>query len=159
MSNYHLAQINIGKVLYPVDDPRMAGFTDNLDKINALAEATEGFVWRLKTDEGNATSIHAFDDPMLLLNMSVWEDIEALYRYAYKSEHGEFFARRREWFTKIELPTPVLWWIPAGHIPTVEEAKERIYYLAANGANPYAFNFKERYTIAELETFHNKNLG
>ena len=96
---------------------------------------------------------------MLLLNLTVWEDIDSLYRYAYKSEHGGLFARRREWFTKIELPTPVLWWVPAGHIPTTEEAKERIYYLAANGASPYAFNFKERYTIAEFETFHNKNLG
>lgn len=159
MSKYHLAQINIGKILYPTEDPRMAGFMDNLDKINALAEATEGFIWRLKTDEGNATSIHAFDDSMLLLNMSVWEDIEALYRYAYKSEHGEFFARRREWFGKADLPTPVLWWVDAGHIPTVAEAIERVNYLAANGASPYAFNFKERYTIADWEAFHHKNLG
>jgi hypothetical protein len=159
MTEYHLAQINIGVVLYPVDDPRMAGFMDNLDKINALAEATEGFVWRLKADEGNATSIHAFDDPMLLLNISVWKDIEALYRYAYKSEHGEFFARRREWFGKIDLPTPVLWWIDAGHIPTPEEAKERIYYLAANGASPYAFTFKQRYSSVEWERFLNQNLG
>lgn len=160
MNHYHLAQINIGKVLYPVDDPRMGDFTNNLDKINALAEATQGFVWRLQTDDGNATSIHAFDDPMLLLNMTVWEDIESLYRYAYKSEHGEFFARRREWFAKIELPTPVLWWIPAGHVPTVEEAKERVMYLAAHGASPYAFNFKARFSSVESEQFIlNNNLG
>jgi hypothetical protein len=159
VSSYHLAQINIGKVLYPVDDPRMAGFMDNLDKINTLAEATEGFIWRLKTDEGNATSIHAFDDPMLLVNMSVWADIEALYRYAYKSEHGEFFSRRREWFDKIDLPSPVLWWINAGHIPTVEEAIERIHYLAANASSPYAFTFKERYSSTEWEAFLNNNLG
>jgi hypothetical protein len=159
MNRYHLAQINLGKVLYPVEDPRMAGFTDNLDKINALAEASEGYVWRLQTDEGNATSIHAFDDPMLLLNMSVWENIEALYQYAYKSEHGEFFAKRREWFGKSDLPTPVLWWIPAGHIPTVEEAIERVNYFAEHGASPYAFNFKTRYTSAEFEIFMNKNLG
>jgi hypothetical protein len=156
---FHLAQINIGKVLYPVDDPRMAGFMDNLDKINTLAEATEGFVWRLKTDEGNATSIHAFDDPMLLLNISVWKDIDSLYRYAYKSEHGEFFARRREWFSKIDLPTPVLWWIDAGQIPSPEEAKERINYVAANGASPYAFTFKERYSSVEWERHLNQNLG
>jgi hypothetical protein len=159
MSSYHIAQINIGKVLYPVEDPRMAGFMDNLDTINALAEATEGFIWRLKTDEGNATSIHAFDDPMLLVNMSVWKDIESLYLYAYKSQHGEFFAKRREWFSKIDLPTPVLWWVNAGHIPTVEEAKQRIDYLAANDSSPYAFNFKERYTSADWEAFTARNLG
>ena len=153
MAAYQIAQINIGRTLYPMDDPRIAEFADNLDKINALAEETEGFVWRLKTDEGNATSIQAFDDPMLLVNMSVWENIEALYRYAYKSEHADFFAKRRLWFGKLEMPSPVLWWIPAGHIPTVEEAKERVQYLAENDVSPYAFNFKKRFSSAEWEAF------
>jgi heme-degrading monooxygenase HmoA len=139
---YHLAQLNIGKIKYPLDDPRMAGFVDNLDKINVLAEATPGFVWRLQDDHGNATSITAFDDPNLLVNMSVWESAEALKAYVYKSEHRDFLQRRQEWFKRV-MPYMVMWWVPAGHIPTVGEAKERLAHLEQYGDTAHAFTFRK----------------
>ncbi len=143
---WHLAQINIARVLAPVDDPRLADFMAALDEINALAETSPGFVWRLQTEEGNATSIHAFDDPDLLVNMSVWEDADSLFAYVYKTVHARFMARRREWFDhRFDGPYQVLWWIPAGHVPTVEEGKVRLRTLAERGPTAEAFTFKQRF--------------
>lgn len=139
---YHLAQLNIGKIKYPLDDPRIADFVNNLAKINALAEESPGFVWRLQDDNGNATSILAFDDPDLLLNMSVWESADALKAYVYKTEHGDFLRRRHEWFERM-MPYMVMWWVPAGHIPTVDEAKARLTHLTEHGDSPYAFTFRK----------------
>lgn len=139
---WHLAQINIGRLKHPVDDPRVAEFMVNLDPINALAEDSPGFVWRLQDDSGNATAIRAFDDELILPNFSVWESLEALKAYVFKSDHARFVRRRREWFQAMDdLPVLTMWWIPAGHIPTLEEAKKRIDHLAANGPTEHAFSF------------------
>ncbi len=143
MPHYHLAQINIGRVRYPVEDPRMAGFMTKLDEINALAERSPGFVWRLQSSEGNATSYHAFpDDDRLLLNMSVWTGVNELKDYVYRTAHSQFLRRREEWFEKFEGVYLALWWIPAGHHPTIEEARERLVHLEQHGPTPFAFTFQ-----------------
>jgi hypothetical protein len=132
-------------MIAPTDDPRVAEFMDRLDEINAIADDTPGFVWRLQTEEGNATSIHAFDDPLLLVNMSVWESIDALYEFTYRSSHTEVMRQRAKWFDKHEGPYQVLWWIPARHIPTLDEAKERLAILIDEGPSPAAFTFRTRF--------------
>jgi hypothetical protein len=142
---YHLAQVNIGRVRAPMEDPIMDGFRNALDRINAIADATPGFVWRLQTPEGNATSIHAWDDPRILVNMSVWTSLEALHRYVYDSDHTPFVRARREWFEPFEGPMLALWWIPEGHIPTIAEAKLKLDRLAAEGPTPEAFTFRRSF--------------
>lgn len=146
---FHLAQLNIGKIKFALDDPRMADFVENLARINALAEASPGFVWRLQGDTGNATSISAYEDPAVIVNMSVWESVEALKTYTYKSEHGVFLRQRHEWFERIR-PYMVMWWISAGHIPTVTEAKERLVYLDQHGETAQAFTFRKVFGWEEL---------
>jgi len=136
----HVAQVNIATIRAPVGDPLVAEFVDNLDRINAIADSAPGFVWRLQTAEGNATSIHAFPDPMLLVNMSVWESVEALQEFAYRSEHREFVKRRAEWF--VDGSTRLaLWWVPAGTVPSIDDAKRRLAFLSAHGPSPFAFRF------------------
>lgn len=142
---HHLAQLNIGTVRAPVDHPSMAGFTNRLDEINELADAAPGFVWRLQTDEGNATAIHAFDDPMLLVNLSVWESIEALHEFTYRSAHRDLLRGRTEWFHRRDGHHQVLWWVPTGSLPSVEEAKRRLAHLEAHGPTPEAFTFTDRF--------------
>src|SRR5947209_3239430 len=114
---YHLAQVNIGRLLAPLDDPSIAGFVEQLDPINALADAAPGFVWRLQSEEGDATSIRPFDDDTILVNMSVWESIESLTAFAYTGEHRPIMQKRRQWFERFNGAYMCLWWIPAGHIP------------------------------------------
>ena len=143
---WHLAQVNIGRLRAPVDDPILAEFVAGLDRVNALADGAPGFVWRLQTDDGNATSIRPIDDDELLaINMSVWESVEALADYVYRSDHVSFMRRRREWFEWFATSYLALWWIPAGTIPTVPEAMERIARLDRFGATPGAFTFKHRF--------------
>ena len=139
---WHLAQLNIGRMVAPIDAPEVAEFVANLEPINALADRSPGFVWRLQTDAGNATSIHAFDDERLLLNMSVWESIETLRAFAYTSAHTGVLRRRAEWFERLAEAHLVLWWVPAGHIPTVEEAVDRLEQLRRDGPSPAAFTFR-----------------
>ncbi len=139
---YHLAQVNIAHMLAPLDDPLMAGFVEQLDTINALADASPGFVWRFQSVEGNATSVRAYDDPRILFNMSVWESLEALTAYVYASAHRPVMQRRRQWFARSDSPYMALWWAPRGHRPGVEEAKERLDSLRAHGPTPFAFTFK-----------------
>ena len=139
---YHLAQLNIAKGKGLIDDPIMAEFVANLDRINALAESHEGFVWRLKSDSGNATDIQAFDDPHLIVNLSVWESVETLKEFTYKTAHVGIMRQRKKWFHHMKEAYYVLWWIPAGHIPSVEEAKERLTLLQKNGSSAEAFDFK-----------------
>ncbi|MFN7119007.1 MAG: DUF3291 domain-containing protein [Saprospiraceae bacterium] len=139
----HLAQLNIGKLLQPIDHPQIADFVENLDRINHLAEQSKGFVWRLKDDSGNATSIQEFSDPLVILNLSVWESVEDLKSFVYRTDHLNFYLRRSEWFQPHQAPHMALWWIPAGHIPTVAEAKERLDYLQKNGESEYAFTFRK----------------
>jgi hypothetical protein len=140
-TKYHLAQCNIGRAKGPMDGPVMAGFAARLDDINALADAAPGFVWRLQTEAGNATSIHVFDDERLLLNMSVWESPERLRSFVYRSDHANVMRQRKSWFEKFEGMYLVLWWVPLGHSPTPEEAKERLAHLEAHGETSHAFSF------------------
>jgi hypothetical protein len=137
-----LAQLNIGRLRYPTDDPRMADFMNNLDFVNGIAERTPGFVWRLKDDSGNATAIRPFADPDMAVNLSVWEGIEALERFVWQTVHKRFYGRRQEWFAQMEGPHLVMWWVAAGLLPTVAEAKERLEYLAAHGPSDHAFGWE-----------------
>ena len=151
MPTYQLAQINIGRVLGPMDGDIMAEFKANLDPINALAEQTPGFVWRLKSDGGNdATSIHVYEDDYLLINMSVWESVDALRQYTYASAHTDFVRQRARWFEKLKDQIFALWWIPAGHIPTPQEGREKLAYLNEHGATPLVFTFKQQFTVDDL---------
>ena len=139
---WHLAQLNVGRMVAATTEPEVAEFMAALDPINALADAAPGFVWRLQTETGNATDIHEFDDPLLLLNMSVWESIETLRSFTYTTAHTDVLRRRREWFDKLAEAHLVLWWIPAGHIPTTAEAIERLEMLRRDGPTPAAFTFR-----------------
>jgi uncharacterized protein DUF3291 len=141
--HWHLAQANIARMKMPIEHPSMENFRAQLDAINALAEASPGFVWRLQTAAGNATDIHAFDDPLILLNMSVWQDVDALHAYTYRSAHSGPLRARREWFDPAQGPSFVLWWIPAFHIPTIDEAKATLKTLADNGPTCEAFTFRD----------------
>lgn len=150
MQDWHLAQANIARALAPMDDPALAEFIAQLDPINALAERSPGFVWRLKSDSGNATDIQVTDDPLVILNMSVWESADALFDYVYRSAHTPVMARRRDWFEKHDRPHMVLWWVEAGHRPSVAEALEQLALLAERGATPDAFTFKQRFPAPEM---------
>ncbi len=146
---HYLAQINIARLLAPIDDPRIADFVAQLDEINAVAENSPGFVWRLKSDSGNATDVVYNDDPFLIVNMSVWESVEALRDYSYASKHIEVFRRRAEWFEKPAKPHYCLWWVPAGHTPTVAEARGRLEHYQLHGATQHSFWFSQRYPAPE----------
>lgn len=136
---YHIAQLNIAEMRAPLDDPVMVEFVEALDPINALADRSPGFVWRLQDDSGDATSIQVFEDETTLVNMSVWESVEALKDFVYKSAHAKIMRRKREWFDAHRSPCLVLWWIRKGHIPAAEEAVERLQMLTDNGPSPHAF--------------------
>jgi hypothetical protein len=141
MPHYHIAQVNIGRIRAELDDPIMAGFVNRLDEINALADASPGLVWRLQTDAGNATYFRPFPDDRTLLNMSVWESIASLRHYVYHTAHRELLRQRHEWFEKFASVYAALWWVPAGHIPGIDEAKRRIAHLDAHGPSQFAFTF------------------
>ncbi|WP_298546315.1 DUF3291 domain-containing protein [uncultured Aquimarina sp.] len=141
-----LAQVNIAEMLAPINDPIMADFVNNLDRINELAEQSDGFVWRLKGDEGNATAITVFDNLFLIINMSVWESMDALFNFTYKTDHVEILKRKKEWFHKMPRMHMAFWYVENGHEPSPEEAKERLYYLQEHGETPYAFSFKSKFT-------------
>ncbi len=141
----HLAQINVGRLLYPIGDPRIADFVDNLDRINALAEESPGFVWRLKDDAGNATQIRAYDDPGIIVNMSVWASPEALYEFSYRTAHRRFVQRRKEWFHLFGATYLALWWVDEGHLPDVREGRQRLAHLERFGPTAYAFNFRQSF--------------
>ena len=141
---FHLAQLNVATILAPLDDERMRGFVEALDHVNAIADASPGFVWRLKDDAGNATALRPFGADMIV-NMSVWESAEALFDYVYRGGHKAYLARRKEWFSMPAEMHLVLWWIPAGTIPTIAEAKRRLDLLRLNGPTPEAFTFKRRF--------------
>ena len=146
---YQIAQVNIARMRGEIDSPVMADFVANLDRINVLADAAPGFVWRLKSAEGDATSLRVFDDQYLIINMSVWEFIDALFQYAYASDHTDIFRRRGEWFTRMDTPHLALWWVEADQMPTPEEAKAKLETLHAHGASPEAFTFKQRFTVED----------
>lgn len=148
MSNFQLAQINIGTLKAPLDSPQLKDFVDNLDRINALAEGSDGFVWRLKGEGNDATSLRPFGDDVIV-NMSVWRDADALRAYVYKSAHVEIMKRRREWFARMTNAFMVLWWVPAGHEPTLAEAAQKLEHLRKHGPSPEAFSFAEAYAAPD----------
>ena len=145
MTQLYIAQVNISRMNAPLDDPIMAGFIARLDEINALADRSPGFVWRLQTSEGNATYLRPYDDDRILFNMSVWCSIEHLKQYVYRSAHAQLLRQRRDWFEKFGGTYVALWWVPLDHRPSVDEAKQRLTHLEANGPTPFAFTFKQSF--------------
>ena len=150
MTQFHLAQVNIGRFVAPIDDPRMEGFRSQLDPINALADGSPGFVWRLQTGDGNATAIRPYDgDDRMAINMSVWTSFDALQQFVYQSAQVGPLRDRKQWFEPIKGPILALWWIPAGHIPTVAEAKERLACLEQHGPTPREFTFRKPFAAPD----------
>jgi Domain of unknown function (DUF3291) len=148
---WELAQLNIGTTVAPLDSEQLAGFVEALAPVNAIADGAPGFVWRLQDEAGDATSFRAFGDENVLVNMSVWASVEALGDYVYRSAHVEIMRRRREFFVKLEQAFTVLWWVRAGHRPTLVEAEQRLLALRANGSTPYAFTFREPFPAPDSE--------
>jgi hypothetical protein len=149
MAAFHLAQCNIARLRAPLDSPVLAEFVAALEPINDLAEQSSGFVWRLQTDDGNATAIRPFDDDMLMINMSVWESVEALAEFTYATPHRDVMRGRRQWFERLEESYLVLWWVPAGTTPTVADAKARLQTLRQVGPSPEAFTFRSPFPSPE----------
>lgn len=140
MSAYELAQLNIALMKEPLESPGMADFVANLDRINAVAETSAGFVWRLQTEEGDATTLRPLGDHTLV-NVSVWRDVQSLNAYVYRSAHSEIMRRRKEWFGRMPQSYLVLWWVPQGHRPGVSEAMAKLELLRAEGPTRDAFTF------------------
>lgn len=149
VADFEIAQLNIGRLVAPTDSPIVAEFMNALDEINALADATPGFVWRFQTEDGNATAARPFDDDSILVNFSTWRSVDALADYVYRTVHVEYLRRRREWFERMDELYTVLWWVTAGHRPSADEAIERLDHLRANGPTPYAFTFRQRFEADE----------
>jgi hypothetical protein len=142
MSEFHLAQLNIAILKEPLDSPLLADFVANLDRINALAESSPGYLWRLQTEEGNATAFRPLGENTIV-NMSVWKDLESLQQYVYKSAHIDIMRRRKEWFEHMSEAFLVLWWIPDNHRPTINEAIEKLEHLRQHGPTSNAFTFRK----------------
>ena len=153
MIHYNLAQVNIAKMLAPINDPIMQDFVNNLDRINVTADQAKGFVWRLQSEKDNATAIKVFEDESLVINMSVWADMDSLFNYIYKSGHIEVFKRKKEWFTKLQMMHMVFWFVQADHTPTPKEAKERLEHINTHGETPYAFTFKSKFTVSDYFSY------
>ena len=149
MPNYHLAQINIARMLAPIDDPIMAEFVAQLGPVNALADSSPGFVWRLQTEGGDATSLKVYDDDMIIVNLTVWESVEALRAFVYTGPHHGVLRDRKRWFEKFDGPYTTLWWVHAGHLPDTDEAKERLDLLRKHGETEYAFTFQHLFPQPE----------
>ena len=148
MTDFHLAQLNIARLLAPLDSPQLADFVDNLDRINALAESMPGFIWRLKDEDGDATSFRPFGEDVIV-NMSVWQDVESLKSFVYASDHVNIMRRRAEWFAKMVDAHMVMWWLPAGSRPTFEDAQARLNTLISDGPSLFAFNFARPFPPGE----------
>jgi hypothetical protein len=145
MTQWHIAQINVATALYPLDDPRIAEFMGLLDEVNALAEQSAGFVWRLKSESGNATDMKVTDDPKFIINMSVWQSVEALFDFVYKSSHRLVMAKRREWFERPVGAYQALWWVEAAKFPSAEDGLARLALLERKGPTAVAFTFKSKF--------------
>ncbi len=147
MTIYNIAEINIARMKgVNIDDPVMKEFADNLDSVNAIAESSEGFVWRLKDDSNNATNFNPYNDEQVIINVSVWESIETLEKFMYKTFHSDFLKRRREWFQTFGKAYTAMWWVPQGHYPTMTEAVEKLDYLQKNGASEVVFDFRNKFS-------------
>ncbi|WP_419536875.1 DUF3291 domain-containing protein [Endozoicomonas sp.] len=152
MATFHLAQVNIAKAKGSMDSPVMKGFVDQLDYINQLAENSPVFVWRLQTEEGDATDISAFEDELIIINMSVWQTYDDLKQYVYSGEHLSALKQKKDWFDKLEGSHLALWWIPAGSIPTVEDAKQALALLDTQGPTEKSFTFARPFPAPELQS-------
>ena len=141
----HLAQLNVGRLRAPMDDPMIDDFRTSLDRVNALAEASPGYVWRLQDESGNATGIKAFGNDLDILNLTVWESVDALAEFTYRSAHVELLRRRREFFEAPTTDIVCMWWVTEGTVPTVEDAIARLEHLRAHGPSPVAFTFRHRF--------------
>ena len=148
MPDFELAQLNIAYLKAPIDSPVLADFVDNLDRVNRLADAADGFRWRLQADDGNATSLRPFGDDVLV-NMSVWRDLDSLRRFVSDPAHAEIMKRRREWFAQSPQAYAVLWWVPSGHRPSLAEAAERLERLRQQGPSSTAFTFGRVFSAPE----------
>lgn len=140
-TGWELAEINVARLRAPLDDPQLANFTGNLDRINALAESSPGFVWRLQTEDGNATAMRPYEDETIIINVSMWESVAVLGDYVYRSGHVDLLRRKREWFHRFGEAAVVLWWVPAGERPSLAEALDRLDHLRAYGPSERAFTF------------------
>jgi hypothetical protein len=140
-NEWQLAQVNIGRAVAPVDSDQLRGFVEQLDPVNALADAAPGFVWRLQTEAGNATALRIFGDDGLIMNMSVWRSLDELAAFVFGREHAQVMGRRREWFIRLREAYTALWWVPTGTIPTVADAELRLVALREHGPTPFAFTF------------------
>ena len=149
MSTLQIAQVNIGRMKAALEDPVMAGFVARLDEINALADRSLGFVWRLQTSEDNATYLRPYDDDRILFNMSVWESVEHLKRYVYETAHVQVLRHRHAWFEKVSGAYTALWWVPKGRVPSIDEAKKRLAHLDTHGPTPFAFTFQNLFPADE----------
>jgi heme-degrading monooxygenase HmoA len=149
---HHLAQVNIARLVAPLDSEQLRGFVEALDPINALADGAPGFVWRLQTEDGDATALRPYDDDMLIVNMSVWESLESLADFVYRSDHQQVMRGRRLWFERMSEAYMVLWWVPEGHRPSVDEAKARLELLRANGPSSDAFTFRSPFPPPGTDT-------
>jgi hypothetical protein len=143
VSEMHLAQLNVATLVAPIDSPELAVFVAGLDRINAIAESSPGFVWRLVGEGNDATSLRPFPDPDVIVNLSVWTSRDALRSFMYRTDHASFLRRRREWFRPMDTPAVVLWHVPAGHLPSLDEARERLDALTLNGPSPHAFGLRD----------------
>jgi len=146
MSEYQIAEINIAKMNgVNINDPIMKEFVDNLDKVNAVAENSEGFVWRLKDESNNSTNLNPYNDEQVIINISVWENIETLENFIYKTFHTDFLKRRKEWFKTFGKAYTAMWWMPKGQFPTIQEAVDKLDYLQKNGSSNIVFDFKNKF--------------
>lgn len=148
---YELAQVNIARLKAPLDSPQLKDFVDALDPVNTAADAAPGFVWRLQSDSGNATDVPVLGDEWLIINLTMWQDIDALTTFMYQGQHREMLSRRREWFERLAEAVTALWWVPAGHRPSVSEAEERLLHLRAHGPTPYAFTLRTTFPAGPAE--------
>jgi len=151
--NYNLAQINIARMLEPLDSPVMKDFVDNLDRINQLAESSDGFVWRLIEDDTSDSAVEVFHDDFIVVNMSVWKSIKALFDFTYNSEHKNIFKRRKEWFSNMKELHMACWYVPEGEYPTPQEGKDRLEYLNKYGESPYSFTLKSNFTPKQVSLY------
>jgi len=138
----HLAQFNIARIKYPLDDPRMAEFVSNVARVNALAEQIDGFVWRLAGESGNAMDMTVYGDTRILPNLTVWQNVEALERFVWKTVHNRFYGQRETWFEHLDTPL-VMWWVPEGHRPSMDEGVARLEHLKAHGPSDHAFGWEQ----------------
>jgi hypothetical protein len=152
IDEWQLAQINVGRLVAPQGDPQVQPFFAALERINALADASRGFVWRLQSESGNATDLQTTSDPLFLVNLSVWSDADALFDFVYRSAHTGVLAQRRQYFAPFAGAYQALWWIPAGHRPTVDEGLSRLWRLDRYGPTPQAFTFKTRFPAARARS-------